>query len=106
MIILITAKTTLSLRWTLDVVTATMEHFGMTTLEDPVDQFIPTSILQGTRSTRRLWLHEQVKAILKKYVMDDQEQFHQSLRDELLEMNRPKEYHCSARGKEYRYEKA
>ena len=57
----------------------------MTTLEDPVDQFIPASILQGTRSTRRLWLHEQVKAILKKYVMDDQEQFHQSLRDEIIE---------------------
>ena len=88
------------------IVTATMKHFGMTTLEDPVDQFIPASILQGTRSTRRLWLHEQVKAILKKYVMDDQEQFHQSLRDEIIEMNRPKVYHCSACGKEYRYQKA
>ena len=88
------------------IVTATMKHFGMTTLEDPVDQFIPASILQGTRSTRRLWLHEQVKAILKKYVMDDQEQFHQSLRDEVIEMNRPKVYHCSVCGKEYRYEKA
>ena len=88
------------------IVTATMKHFGMTTLEDPVDQFIPASILQGTRSTRRLWPHEQVKAILKKYVMDDQEQFHQSLRDEIIEMNRPKVYHCSACGKEYRYQKA
>ena len=88
------------------IVAATMKHFGMTTLEDPVDQFIPASILQGTRSTRRLWLHEQVKAILKKYVMDDQEQFHQSLRDEVIEMNRPKVYHCSVCGKEYRYEKA
>ena len=38
--------------------------------------------------------------------MDDQEQFHQSLRDELIEMNRPKVYHWSACGKEYRYEKA
>ncbi|CAH3142597.1 unnamed protein product [Porites evermanni] len=53
------------------IVTATMKHFGMTTLEDPVDQFIPASILQGTRK-----------------------------------MNRPKVYHCSACGKEYRYQKA
>ena len=58
------------------IVAATMKHFEITSLEDPVDQFIPASILQGTRSTRRLWLHEQVKAILKKYVMDGQEQFH------------------------------
>ena len=88
------------------IVAATMKHFGMTSLEDPVDQFVPASILQGTRSTRRLWLHEQVKSILKKYVMDDQEQFHQSLRDEVIEMNRPKVYHCSVCGKAYRYEKA
>ena len=62
------------------IVAATMKHFEITSLEDPVDQFIPASILQGTRSTRRLWLHEQVKATLKKYVMDGQEQFHQSMK--------------------------
>ena len=53
------------------IVAATMKHFGMKSLEDPVDQFIPASVLQGTRSSRQLWVHEQVKAVLKKYVMDD-----------------------------------
>lgn len=85
---------------------ATMKHFGMTKLDEPVEKFIPPSILQGSKSARRIWLHEHVKEILRKTVMDEQEEFHQTIQGELIEMSRPKRYYCRVCNKEYVYAKA
>lgn len=85
---------------------ATMKHFGMTKLDEPVENFIPPSILQGSKSARRIWLHEHVKEILRKTVMDEQEEFHETIQGELIEMSRPKRYYCRVCNKEYVYAKA
>ena len=99
-------KTYVKLETDAFITTATMTHFGMTNLEEPAGNFIPPSILDGSQSTRRIWLHKQVKDILKKAVIDEQEQFHATLQNELIELNRPKRFYCRVCNKEYRYAKA
>lgn len=84
------------------VAAATMKHFGMSDLEEPVENFVPPSVLQGSKSAQRIWLHEQVKQILKKTIVDDQEEFHETLQSELIELNRPKRYYCRVCNKEYK----
>ena len=88
------------------IAAATMKHFGMSDLEEPVENFVPPSVLQGSKSAQRIWLHEQVKQILKKTIVDDQEEFHETLQSELIELNRPKRYYCRVCNKEYKYAKA
>ena len=99
-------KTYVKLETDAFITAATMKHFGMTNLEEPAGNFIPPSILDGSQSTRRIWLHKQVKDILKKAVIDEQEQFHATLQNELIELNRPKRFYCRVCNKEYRYAKA
>ena len=72
------------------ITAATMKHFGMTNFEEPAGNFIRPSF----------------KDILKKAVIDEQEQFHATLQNGLIELNRPKRFYCRVCNKEYRYVKA
>lgn len=53
-------KTYVKLETDAFITAATMKHFGMTNLEEPAGNYIPPSILDGSQSTPRIWLHKQV----------------------------------------------
>lgn len=87
---------------------ATMEHFEMNSINDKAENFIPPRVLNGDKAERRTWLHNEVKCILQKHVMNEQKDYYAMLQDELREANKPKPefYYCSICGKKYKYEKA
>ena len=55
-------KTYVKLETDAFITAANMTHFGMSKLGEPVEHFIPPSILQGSKSAKRNWLHEQVNS--------------------------------------------
>ena len=87
---------------------ATMKHFGMKSLDDKAENIIPPTVLNGDKAERRIWLHNQVKSILQRHVMNEQNEFYETLQEKMREENQPKPqfYYCSTCGKKYKYEKA
>jgi hypothetical protein len=46
--------------------------------------FVPAEIIHGTKCERRVWLHQQMKEMLTKFVMSGQESQHQHIRDQVI----------------------
>lgn len=90
------------------ICTATMQHFGMNSIDEKAETFIPPTVLNGDKADRRIWLHSQVKCILQKHVMNEQKDYYGMLQKNLTEANEPKPefYFCSIYGKKYKYAKA
>ena len=102
-------KTFVKLESAAFVSAATMHHFGMTAIDDNAEMFVPPVVLADNKYGRRIWLHRQVKIILQKFVMNEQELYYDRLQLEIDEMNTTQQkstYDCSVCGKQYKYKKA
>ena len=80
-------KTFVKLESAAFVSAATMHHFGMTAIDDNAEMFVPPVVLADNKYGRRIWLHRQVKIILQKFVMNEQELYYDRLQLEIDEMN-------------------
>lgn len=85
------------------IVAAAMKHFNMKSLED---QVVPQLVHKGTKETRRVWIHNQAKEILEKFVMTRQSAECMEIVETVTEANQRKVFFCSVCGKRYFYEKA
>lgn len=85
------------------IVAAAMKHFNMKSLED---QVVPQLVHKGTKETRRVWIHNQAKEILEKFVMTRQSAECMEIVETVTEANQRKVFFCSACGKRYSGEKA
>lgn len=63
------------------LVAATLEYFGMQSLEETEESVIPRHILNGSKNGKRIWLHRHAKNILEKFVTREQQAKHKDLRD-------------------------
>ncbi len=90
---------------------ATFQYFNMSDITDKAETFVPPNVLSGDKGEQRLWLHQQVKRILQKFVMNEQESYYKILQQTIHEINtettqEKQLYVCSGCGKQYKYEKA
>lgn len=88
------------------ITAAAMSHFGMESLDDKAESFIPPDILKASREKRRVWLHSHIKNMLATFVMSDE---HEIIREKVAEVKRPKApvvHICRVCGKTYKYAKA
>ena len=93
------------------ITAATMQYFNMVELTDKAETFVPPTVLSDDKCKRRLWLHQHVKKILQKFVMNEQELYYERVQTQVTEMNTntgqdKQSYVCSVCGKLYRYKKA
>ena len=88
------------------ITAAAMSHFGMESLDDKAESFIPPDILKASREKRRVWLHGHIRNMLARFVMSDE---HEIIREKVAEVNRPKApvvHIFRVCGKTYKYVKA
>ena len=88
------------------ITAAAKSYFGMESLHDKAESFIPPDILEASREKRRVWLHSHTKNMVAKFVMSDE---HEIIREKVAEVNRPKApvvHICRVCGKTYKYTKA
>ena len=93
------------------ITAATMQYFNLSELTDKEETFVPPAVLSDDKCKRRLWLHQHVKAILQKFVMNEQELYYERAQKQVTEMNAnasedQQSYECSVCGKLYKYKKA
>ena len=88
------------------ITAAAKSYFGMESLHDKAESFIPPDLLKESRETRRVWLHSHTKNMLAKFVLSGE---HEIIREKVAEVNRPKApvvHICRVCGKTYKYAKA
>ena len=88
------------------ITAAAMSHFGMESLDDKTESFIPPDILKASREKRRVWLYSRITNMLATFVMSDE---HEIIRENVAEVNRPKApvvHICRVCRKTYKYAKA
>ena len=88
------------------ITAAAKSYFGMESLHDKAESFIPPDLLKASRETRRVWLHSHTKNMLAKFVLSGE---HEIIREKVAEVNRPKApvvHICRVCGKTYKYAKA
>ena len=91
------------------ITAATLQYFGLEGLAVPEEEFIPPSVINGSKPDRRIWLHTHVKAILEKYVMSKQGSDHADVRTGVAAASQPPHrgnFKCQVCGREFRYRKA
>jgi hypothetical protein len=66
------------------ITAAALEHFGLESMDVKEYSFVPAEIIHGTKCERRVWLHQQMKEMLTKFVMSGQESQHQHIRDQVI----------------------
>lgn len=85
-----------------------MKYFGLENIDAAEEEFIPPSVLNGSKPSKRLWLHKHVQNILETYVMKKQSSEHAGIRAGVASESRPPQrvVTCQVCGREYRYKKA
>ena len=59
------------------VITAIMKYFGMDDINAPAHSFISPEILDANNQQKRIWLSRDIKAMLEKFLMNDQQSVHE-----------------------------
>ena len=88
------------------LVAAAMTHFDMKSMDEEV---VPDAIKAAPKKDKQLWLYNQVKDILEKYVMNKQSEEYRKIIDKVNTLNQPNQrtvFTCSECGKTYVYKKA
>ena len=91
------------------ITAATLTYFGLDHLDAEAQDFIPPEILKAPREKRRIWIHSHMSNMLGKFVMTEQNNEHEQIRQQVAEANRPRDpviYCCRICGKQYKYAKA
>lgn len=81
------------------IVAAAMKHFHMKSLED--EQVVPLLVQKATKETRRLWIHQEAKQMLEKFVMTRQSDECREILEAVAEANQRKVFFCNVCGKRY-----
>ena len=68
------------------ITAATMQYFNMVGLTDKAETFVPPTVLSDDKCKQRLWLHQHVKKILQKFVMNEQELYSERVQTQVTEM--------------------
>lgn len=66
-----------------------MKYFGLENIDAAEEEFIPPSVLNGSKPSKRLWLHKHVQNILETYVMKKQSSEHAGIRAGVASESRP-----------------
>ena len=88
------------------VITAIMKYFGMDDINAPAQSFIPPDILDADNQQKRIWLNRHIKAMLEKFLMNDQQSVHEVIRSAVQTASTPQPLQCKVCQKPYKYPKA
>ena len=66
----------------------------MDDINAPAQSFIPPDILDADNQQKRIWLNRHIKAMLEKFLMNDQQSVHEVIRSALQTASTPQPLQC------------